>query len=714
MDKCVSLLCALLIVSIAPTFSQLPAKAIPRCATDIRLQQKLQHDPAQRSRFNAERLRFAAAVEDFKQRKASLRIGPAAYTIPIVFHIVLQNPNSITDAQILEQLSVLNECFAAENDQTELLAGFRDRIGTTGIAFCLAQRTPGNLPSSGINRYTTSHAQFDPNSNDMKRSSRGGADAWDPNRFMNVWVTNLSNGIVGFATFPGVDDPLYQGVVISPIALPESSNPQFNEGKTLVHESGHFFNLYHIWGDDDGACSGSDDVDDTPNQANSTNGSRDGIQTDNCSTTAPGFMYQNFMDYTDDIDLLTFTADQVTRMETALTDARLILSQSNGCAPVNLPGLDGELSYLVDFSKRICEPTVGPNLVLHNRGSQTINSALIRVTVAGSDSVDVNYTGAITSLSTATISIPALVVPEGISNLRLQLVSVNGSPDNDVTNNELQQTIQYHPPQAIPYLESFEGDAFPPFAWDTLNPDNGIGWEQYNGAGYTGTSSVRMRNIDYNQIGQIDWLRMPQFNLGGIDSAFLNFQVAAATYSPVTAPDNNWDTLEVMISRDCGASYTSLYKKWGASLVTVNSPVTQPFVPTVTQWRKDSIDISSYIGTGEILIGFRHVAGFENNVYLDDVSIRPVTVMANLKQKGVLLYPNPTAGAAKLQFYPQPSGLKALVLYDIRGAVLQKWEIPSGNASNSYNIDVSRHAAGVYILRAFFNDRVVAQKLVKQ
>ena len=81
---------------------------------------------------------------------------------------------------------------------------------------------------------------------------------------------------------------------------------------------GHYFNLYHIWGDDGGACSGSDLVDDTPNQANATGGCPSGVQTDACATTAPGYMYQNYMDYTNDACMIMFTEGQKGRMRATL------------------------------------------------------------------------------------------------------------------------------------------------------------------------------------------------------------------------------------------------------------------------------------------------------------------------------------------------------------------------------------------------------------
>jgi hypothetical protein len=113
--------------------------------------------------------------------------------------------------------------------------------------------------------------------------------------------------------------------------LPGGNVTNYNEGKTLTHEIGHYFNLYHIWGDDNGTCSGSDQVEDTPNQSNSTGTCPTGIVTDRCTPTAPGIMYQNYMDYTSDGCLSMFTKMQVTRMEAAFTTYRSLLSMSNGC-----------------------------------------------------------------------------------------------------------------------------------------------------------------------------------------------------------------------------------------------------------------------------------------------------------------------------------------------------------------------------------------------
>ncbi len=87
-------------------------------------------------------------------------------------------------------------------------------------------------------------------------------------------------------------------------------------GKTLTHESGHFFVLRHIWGD---ATCGEDYCNDTPIHFVSNNGVPTHTKNNSCGTADE--MFENYMDYTDDIVLNTFTAKQVDRMQTVMLNS---------------------------------------------------------------------------------------------------------------------------------------------------------------------------------------------------------------------------------------------------------------------------------------------------------------------------------------------------------------------------------------------------------
>jgi len=67
----------------------------------------------------------------------------------------------------------------------------------------------------------------------------------------NVWITNIPDGILGYATFPFFNAGPLDGVVMAPFTLPNGA-PPFGDGKTLVHEAGHWLGLFHTF---QGGCS---------------------------------------------------------------------------------------------------------------------------------------------------------------------------------------------------------------------------------------------------------------------------------------------------------------------------------------------------------------------------------------------------------------------------------------------------------------------------
>ena len=69
-------------------------------------------------------------------------------------------------------------------------------------------------------------------------------------------------------------------------------------------------NLRHIWGDDGTSCTGSDFVDDTPNQAGYNFGCP-AFPTVTCNNN--GDMSMNYMDYTDDQCMYMFSNGQSQR-----------------------------------------------------------------------------------------------------------------------------------------------------------------------------------------------------------------------------------------------------------------------------------------------------------------------------------------------------------------------------------------------------------------
>lgn len=303
------------------------------CGSADLLEKQLLDDPSMEERMQA--------IERFTTQylKSPLRSNAdQQITIPIVFHIVYSSEEgNVSQAQIESQLRILNEDFQRLNaDTTGTPEVFQPVAADLNITFCLATIDPDGNPTTGITRTATSVESFSSSSDDIYFDARGGKDAWDPSSYLNFWVCNLANGLLGFAQYPGGPEAS-DGVVVGYRYFGDigTAVSPFNLGRTGTHEVGHYFNLRHIWGNGD--CSVDDLVGDTP-LAGSPN--YDGLPcsfpgANSCGSGAEDLpdMFQNYMDYSDDGCMNMFTEGQSDRVRAlfAFGGARYDLLLSNAC-----------------------------------------------------------------------------------------------------------------------------------------------------------------------------------------------------------------------------------------------------------------------------------------------------------------------------------------------------------------------------------------------
>jgi len=257
---------------------------------------------------------------------------------------------NISAAKVQSQIDALNEFFRMMNaDVSTVPVPFNGLATDVMIQFELAQRDPNCLPTDGITRTSTTVTSFDnvplgatPQArNAVKFNVSGGADGWPSDQYLNLWSCDLAGSLIGYAAFPSdmATRPTEDGVVMDYMAFGTVA-PVFaslNLGRVCGHEVGHWLNLRHIWGDDcpsSDRCAGTDFIDDTPNQECNNSACPAFPRTDACTPTAPGVMFMNQMDYTDDACRRLFTIDQSDRMAATLFTVRnSLLSSQGGLAP---------------------------------------------------------------------------------------------------------------------------------------------------------------------------------------------------------------------------------------------------------------------------------------------------------------------------------------------------------------------------------------------
>jgi len=283
------------------------------------------------------------------------------YIVPVVVHVVYNTPDqNLPDSVIHRQIELLNLDFKRGNPDTiNMRADFEPVKGSPNILFKIAQIDPDGNPSTGITRTETSietFADLGLISGDfdglerIKKTAEEGIDPWDTERYMNIWIGNMSlfgqtfllgyaSPPAGLANWPPTGLPnLIDGVVVQYQAVGDNNPNQIDFGtgmqnalgRTLTHEVGHYLGLRHIWGD--GNCNEEDGIDDTPNADAQSDFDCD-INKNTCVDNILGVdlpdMIENYMDYSNETCQNSFTQGQVDLMRSVLENQRKDLIEDN-------------------------------------------------------------------------------------------------------------------------------------------------------------------------------------------------------------------------------------------------------------------------------------------------------------------------------------------------------------------------------------------------
>lgn len=605
-----------------------PLQAQDRCGTvpySKRLHPEYTKHKLQFEKWLNEKQRLRRS--DARARKTS-----SHYQIPVVVHIIHNGqavgtgPN-ITEAQILSQLRVLNEDFNRQNaDTINTPAVFKPVAGKLNIEFILAKQDPDGLATNGIVRVDGDRNSWTMNDNYKLKA----LSYWPAEEYLNIWVCNLTDGHAGYAQFPESDLPgmetsstnrLTDGVVIWHKAFgseddgPFQLDRVFNKGRTTTHEIGHFFGLNHIWGDED-ACSGTDYVADTPNQARSNlMACPTHPKADNCSQV---IMFQNYLDYTNDACMNLFTEGQVSRMTIVLENSprrNSLLSSPALEEPAPLPN-DIGIRAIVSPDASVCSSTVIPVLELRNYGSNVVTSTRIRFVVDGTVIETRTFSLSLNPQETVEVSFDALVIPSGAHEIAFQVLSTNGGTDSGSFNDFKTSTVVIPFFASTPVAENFNTQ---PAGWITQNPDGQITWQITTAPNNSPSNKALKLNFhDYeDNIGEIDIFLSPVLDLTSAPAATLTFDVAHARYQ------SSNDRLQVIVLTDCEdrSQGTIIYNKAGDALKTAPA-TTSPFTPSHGgEWRKELLDLTAFIGFDKVQVAFVGINDWGNNLYLDNISL---------------------------------------------------------------------------------------------
>lgn len=268
-----------------------------------------------------------------------------------------------------------------------------------------------------------------------------------------------------------------------------------------------------------------------------------------------------------------------------------------------------------------CSNSAIPQITVKNNGTNAITGFGITPYVNGVAGTVFNWAGNLAAGASTTFPLNAINVINGSNTFSFNISSVVGT-DNNLANNGASTSfigvINY---QATPVAEGFVAATFPPTNWSTYNNYAGTTWIRVTSAGAAPTPSNATKLDFYTGVPNqsVNELVLPPVSF--TSAPIISFDVA---YSQYASGDN--DKLEVLVSNNCGANWTTIYSKSGTSLSTTGGTfITAAFTPTNSaQWRNEVAPFPAGF-TNNLLVKFVGTSDYGNNLYLDNINLKQCT-----------------------------------------------------------------------------------------
>jgi PKD repeat protein len=669
---------------------------------------------------------YKKLLNRYKENRVINGKSTTVRVIPIVFHIVHEyGVENVSDQQIQDQMTILNEDFLKMNADTNIvIAPFDTIIGDAYIEFRLATLDPWGNCTNGIEHI------YNHNTNQGDDYSK--LNQWDRDKYLNVWLTKTigSAGVAGYAYYPtGVTGTGFfrDGIIILHDYVGSIGTGSPGRSRALTHEIGHWLGLAHTWGNDNdpgnsASCGQDDGIKDTPNcigmtSCNLSMNSCDDTQTLDSYWGAldPVDNAQNYMDYSycsvmftkGQAEFMNNVLDQETSGRSNLfTAANLAETGTSTTTPVTCAPL---ADFYVDVNGAVSNTGANANVM-----SACVNDPIAFKDAswkAGVTSWAWSFPGATPSTSTSQNPTVTYAAP-GWYDVTLTVSNSVGS--NTKTINHMVYIQGDWAEYTGPRTEDFNQNAN---FWISLNPENNdASFQRVTSGGRQNSACFKLNNwkdVSNAQMFTDDWyyydrlanskdyLITPALDLRSTSNVNISFDYAYGTKA--TATTDITEKLIVYYSRDCGKTWVQKTSLTGAALVTAGYVGNTDYTPNNDlQWKTVSFTHTPTAADNKIKFKIEFTASdFSSNFYFDNFN---VSGTLGIEDNGVLstisIAPNPVATGSDLAVeVPTAANGMKLIVMDLKGAIISTTEVPASSGVQTVNIPMNV-AKGCYILNA--------------
>jgi len=363
---------------------------------------------------------------------------------------------------------------------------------------------------------------------------------------------------------------------------------------------------------------------------------------------------------------------------------------------------DAGINAIVSNSNYYCNTLYTPIVELKNFGSNAINSVDIKYSIDGGSIQTYSWSGALAATQSTQVTLLSSNLLPGGHLLKVYTQNLNTTIDSNWFNDTkylkfiVDTTVINHP-----LTEGFEtaNSVFPPVNWRI----DGCKDVLIANVGGFSNSTKSLRINRQAPMGYTYLLSQP-IDVNTPSSIMkLDFNVCYYQMQPKSA-----DTMQVSVSTDCGQTWTNAFKKGGATLQTAPDNTNNP---NASHWRAESVDLSNYIGAGEMIVRFE-LPSTKGSLYLDDINLyanNSTQVTNVLQQTNITVAPVPFTNFISVN--SEKEGVEFYNLFDISGRLILQDKL---NKQTNFTINTSEINSGIYFLHIITAQGKAIKKIVKQ
>lgn len=345
--------------------------------------------------------------------------------------------------------------------------------------------------------------------------------------------------------------------------------------------------------------------------------------------------------------------------------------------------------------------SANPTLKFLNYSQNTLTSATVKMYSGASLVGTQNWTGSLPTYGVGSVTMPAFT-PTGSQTIDSFTVTATG--DINLANNSRSVSgvsiITQTSSSTVPVSQDFESTSAMPAKY-VVDDADGFFWADGTGSTtITGTNGQGTKCVvaDFYDLGPgtTSEILLGNYDNASVANSSFEWDMAHAQY--VTSGTGSADKLELFVSKDCGATWTSLWSKQGATLSTHSAVGSGQFIPaSSSDWRHEGVSLNNY-KSNNLYIKFKLTSDYGNFGFLDNFKITNTTDIKDIvANNSVTVYPNPAKDAATLSIELLKSSDVSVQIYDMVGRLV----VDGGSqtlASGKHNIQLSvaNLPAGLY------------------